>query len=333
VVDELRFAEGTKPSQRFASERGLSLLDIDVSGGQLLLVADDRSTMNQIRLPLESQHQVHIDQDAEDALLVVRRAAFDTIVVDLALRGADGLRLCSRLRSLEETRRTPLLAITRESVRVDQARALEIGISDFVPIPIDQEEFAAIVNGQVRRKRFCDHLRRDVQQSVERAVKDPLTGMHNRRYLDTHLGPLVAQNVVRGRPVSVLILDIDHFKLVNDTYGHDVGDQVLREIADRVASNLRGIELCCRFGGEEFVGAFSGVDTVLAIQVGERLRQRIAAEPVSIATGGEALRVTVSVGVATTLSPDDTAEALLKRADLALYRAKKEGRNRVVAAA
>jgi two-component system cell cycle response regulator len=330
VIDELRF-EGTERKTRFDYEQGVSVLDVDVSGGQVLLVADDRGTMNQIRLPLESQHQVYIDQDAEDALLVVQRAAFDVVVVDLALRSTEGLRLCSRLRSLQEMRRTPLLTITRDGLGLEQVRALEMGVSDFVMLPVHPAELTAIVNAQVRRKRYCDRLRRDVQQSLERAVKDPLTNMHNRRYLETHLAPLVSQNVVRGRPVSLLILDIDHFKLVNDTYGHDVGDLVLREIADRISVNLRGIELCCRFGGEEFVAAFSGVDTAHAVEIGERLCQRIADEPVSIATGEGPLRVTISVGVATTSSSEDTADSLLKRADLALYRAKKEGRNRVVA--
>jgi two-component system cell cycle response regulator len=165
------------------------------------------------------------------------------------------------------------------------------------------------------------------------AVVDPLTGMNNRRYLDGHLRALVSQNVERGRPVSVLIVDIDHFKAVNDNYGHEVGDEVLREVAHRMSASLRGLDLCCRFGGEEFVAAFSAGDTEMALSIAERLRLTIADEPFAISTEKEKeslLAVTISIGIATTSGPDDTAEALLERADLALYRAKREGRNRAV---
>jgi two-component system cell cycle response regulator len=303
-----------------------------MSGGQLIFITDDRSALDQIRIPLAPQYQVHRDGDPEDALLVVKRVEFDVILVDLALRSTDGLRLCSRLRTLEETRRTPLLAVMREDDAVVKLRALEMGVSDFVTLPVHSGELEAIVNAQVRHKRYCNALRRSVQSSLERAVRDPLTGIHNRGYLESHLGPLVSQNVARGRPVSLAILDVDHFKNVNDTYGHDVGDEVLREIARRISSNIRGIELCCRFGGEEFVTAFAGADSATAVSIGERLRRKVCEEPVAITTKKTSIRVTISIGVATASGSADTAETLLKRADLALYRAKDEGRNRVVAA-
>lgn len=157
--------------------------------------------------------------------------------------------------------------------------------------------------------------------------------MNNRRYLDGHLRVLVSQNVERGRPVSVLLVDLDHFKAVNDTHGHEVGDEVLREVAQRMSASLRGLDLCCRFGGEEFVAAFSGGGMEMALSIAERLRLTIADEPFAISTEKDKdslLAVTISIGIATTSGRDDTAEALLKRADLALYRAKSEGRNRVV---
>src|SRR6185295_3644628 len=116
-----------------------------------------------------------------------------------------------------------------------------------------------------------------------KAVVDTLTGMHNRRFLDGHLRALVSKNVERQRPVSVMIVDIDHFKTVNDTYGHEVGDEVLREVAHRMSASLRGLDLCCRFGGEEFVAAFSGGGSEMALPIAERLRQTIADEPVPIA--------------------------------------------------
>jgi two-component system cell cycle response regulator len=127
-------------------------------------------------------------------------------------------------------------------------------------------------------------------------------------------------------------VDVDHFKAVNDNHGPEVGDEVLREIGRRMSASLRGLDLCCRFGGEEFVAAFSGGGSEMALAIAERLRQSIADEPVAIA-GAAPLAVTISIGIASTAGPGDTAEALLKRADGALYQAKAEGRNRVIVAA
>jgi two-component system cell cycle response regulator len=163
---------------------------------------------------------------------------------------------------------------------------------------------------------------------MEMAITDGLTGLHNRRYLERHLATLVQQAAARARPLSLLILDIDHFKTINDGYGHSAGDDVLREFSRRVRKAVRGIDLACRLGGEEFVVAMPDTDSALAVLVGERIRQKIAGEPFQVG-----ITVTVSVGVATLSSPNDTLQALLKRADEALYRAKREGRNRVAAAA
>jgi two-component system cell cycle response regulator len=329
MVDELRKQEQTGHDAGLEDESDASVLDEGSADSRVLVIADDRALADEMRYALSPKHQVHVEKDSEDALLLVRRAELDLIMVDLALEG-DGLRVCSRLRSLEETRRTPLLAIARNHGIEARVRALEIGANGIVTPPVHAGELLARVEAYVRRKRYAEHLRKNLRRSIERAVVDPLTSMHNRGYLQRHLGPLVAQNVERGRPVSLVILDVDHFKQVNDTYGHDVGDEVLREVARRIAASIRGLDLCCRFGGEEFVAAFSGVDPKVAHSIGERLRSKMASEPFPISTERGPLSVTISIGVATS-GPDDTAETLLRRADAALYRAKKEGRNRVVA--
>jgi two-component system cell cycle response regulator len=332
VLDDLRFPEQPGPEMRFEADRGATMLNVDVSDGQLIFITDDRRSLDQIRIPLAPRHQVHVDGDPEDALLVLKRAEFDVVLVDLGLGSTDGLRFCSRLRSLDETRRTPLLAVMHDDNAIVRQRALEMGVSDFVTLPVHTAELDAIVNAQVRHKRYGNALRQSLQRSLERAVRDPLTGIHNRGYLQTHLGPLVSQNVARGRPVSLLLIDVDHFKNVNDTYGHDAGDEVLRAIARRISSNTRDINLRCRFGGEEFVAVFPGIDSVMAVLIGERLRRIVGGEPIAITSEKSPIRATISIGVATS-GPADTAETLLKRADQALYRAKKEGRNRVVASA
>jgi two-component system, cell cycle response regulator len=148
--------------------------------------------------------------------------------------------------------------------------------------------------------------------------------------MESHLKTLVTDSLRSGRTLSMLVADIDHFKLVNDTYGHDVGDAVLREFSTRLKRNTRGIDLACRLGGEEFVIIMPDTDIARAYQVGERLRANVAAENFPV-NPELAIRVTASVGISTLERAEDTPETMFKRADNALYAAKRRGRNRVAA--
>ena len=251
-------------------------------------------------------------------------------MVSLSLADFDPLRLCSQIRSLERTRGLPLLVMAEPEDDARLMRGLDIGINDYLMRPIDRNEMSARVRTQVRKKRYTDRLRDNVQQSIEMAITDALTGLHNRRYMERHLGTLVEQAILRDKPLSVLILDIDHFKAVNDTHGHDVGDEVLREFAARIRKNVRGIDLTCRLGGEEFVVIMPDTDASVASIVAERIRARVAGEPFPIQKGARAIDITVSIGMAQCRPTDNGAEPLVKRADQALYQAKRSGRNRVV---
>ena len=212
-------------------------------------------------------------------------------------------------------------------------RALDLGVNDYIVQPIDRNELQARVRTLIRRKRYSDRLRDNVQLTMEMAITDSLTGLHNRRYLERHLAILVDQATSRGRPLSLLLIDIDHFKRINDTYGHLAGDKVLVEFARRVRAAVRGIDLAGRFGGEEFVVAMPDTDAALGYSVGDRIRTLISAEPFRIAEGSQPIMVTVSVGVSSIEDPSDSPTSLLARADTALYEAKRAGRNRVAAAA
>ena len=136
-------------------------------------------------------------------------------------------------------------------------------------------------------------------------MTDSLTGLHNRRYMETHLATLVEQASARGKPLALLVLDIDHFKSVNDNHGHDARDDVLREFALRVRRSIRGINLACRYGGEEFVVVMPQTDMAVAATVAKRVRRRIAGEPFGIGHQGETLNVTISIGLASLVSPAD----------------------------
>jgi two-component system cell cycle response regulator len=209
-------------------------------------------------------------------------------------------------------------------------RGLEIGVNDYLMRPIDKNELLARARSQVRKRRYTERLRDNVQISIEMAITDALTGLFNRRYMESHLASLLEQASARGKPLAVLVLDIDYFKSINDSHGHDAGDDVLREFALRIKRSIRGIDLACRFGGEEFVVVMPETDIAVAAMVAERLRRRIAAEPFAINAGGNSIPVTISIGIAALRGAEDNAASVLKRADQALYRAKRDGRNRVV---
>jgi two-component system, cell cycle response regulator len=298
--------------------------------GRILLVDDHPRSATRIVEALSKTNDTFVERDPQVALLKLAEHNFDLLIVSLSLANADGLRLCSQVRSLDRTRHLPIIILVEPGDEARLLRGLDMGINDYLMRPIERHEMLARVKTQIKRKRFSDYLRNRLEETVELAITDPLTGLHNRRYMESHMKTLVADAINSGRPLSILITDIDHFKNVNDTQGHDGGDTVLREFSARLRRNTRGIDLACRLGGEEFLIIMPETDIARAYQVGERLRAMVASEPFQIRPDLK-IRVTASVGLATLESLNDTPETVFKRADNALYAAKRRGRNRVAA--
>lgn len=299
-----------------------------------LLVVDDRaSSLERLAKMLSAEHIVEGEADPVQAVARAAGGQYELAVVNLSLQNADPLRFCSQLRDQEPTRQLPIMVIADPDDTPRMMRSLDLGVNDYVLRPVEKHELLLRVRSQVSRKRANDRLMNDVQKTIALAVTDALTGLHNRRYLETHLNTLTRQAREREGDLSVLTLDIDFFKSINDTHGHDVGDEVLKEFARRLKSNIRGLDLACRHGGEEFVLVMPDTDLSVACQVGERIRRLVASEPFRVQNGPEMLTVTVSVGVASYQGEGDTPEEILKRSDEALYSAKREGRNRVVSQA
>jgi two-component system cell cycle response regulator len=248
----------------------------------------------------------------------------------LDIGGEDGLRLCSQFRSQDETRHVPILLVLDETDLAELAKGLDLGVTDYLIKPIDRNELLARARTQIRRRRYHDKLRGLLESSVSMAYTDPLTGVYNRRYMKAHLDRKITEIPESAKPVSVLMCDLDHFKQINDTYGHAAGDEVLKEMAGRVGDNLRDFDMVARYGGEEFVVVMPSTPLSAAQAVAERLCKRIGTEGFAIPGQAEPLRVTTSIGVASTSDPQMEAGGLLAQADAALYRAKHAGRNRVV---
>ncbi len=330
VTDELRMRALTtkeigmqSPEREAVAETGRN--------GRILIVDDRKSSYERIAQTLAAEHTIDIETNPAEAMFHAAEGNYDLMIVSLGLENFDGLRLCSQVRSLERTRGLPILAVAEPDNNQRLVRGLEIGVNDYLIRPIDKNEMLARVRTQIKKKRYTERLRDNVHASIEMAISDGLTGLFNRRYMETHLGALVEQAAARGKPITVLILDIDFFKAINDGHGHDAGDDVLREFALRIRKSIRNIDLACRYGGEEFVVVMPETDMAVATMVAERLRRKVASEPFAIQQGAKQLSVTLSIGIAALAGPEDTAATILKRADTALYRAKRDGRNRVVA--
>jgi len=304
---------------------------------KVLVLEDSAIDLDKITETLaRDRDQVTEAENCAEALELALSQDFELIVISLTLMREDGLRLCSQLRSHERTRQVPVLLLADETDMDRVAKGLELGANDYLIKPIDRNELLARTRTQVRRKRYQDRLRANYEQSLSLALTDSLTALFNRRYLSAHLPRLLDRGNGNNKPVAALLFDIDHFKVVNDTYGHGVGDEVLREVAVRAGRNLRNFDLVARLGGEEFVVVMPDTDMHAAHSVAERLRRRIAEEPFKVSAPIGQITVTISIGVAVSdgrLMEDgkpESGDSLLRRADTALYRAKRAGRNRVV---
>jgi two-component system cell cycle response regulator len=298
--------------------------------GALALVVDDWDFGAQNLQRALSQEGILAERarSAPEALAQNADKRFDLIVISLSMTKDDPLQLASKLRAADRTHDTPLLLIAEPEQRRLILRGFDLGANDWLLRPVDENELRVRARNQIRRKFYQDRLRADLGQALALALTDPLTSLYNRRYLMRHLSGLLSAPL--GNGVAVLMLDVDHFKAVNDRYGHPAGDAALRLIADLLRQRTRVFDSVARFGGEEFVVVMPGASTQEAVLAAERLREAVL--QLRFTPAANVLhRLSVSIGVSVCVSqgPAVSPEALMKAADLALYDAKGRGRNRV----
>jgi two-component system cell cycle response regulator len=261
-----------------------------------------------------------------EAMQLSAAIPFDLIVLSLSLIEEDPLKLASSLRAADATHEIPLLVVAEPEERESILRGFDLGANDWLVLPLDENELRARARNQIRRKYYQDRLRTDFGTVLEMALVDPLTGLYNQRYMMRHLRGLLEGS--HSRDIALLMIDVDHFKKVNDDYGHATGDKALRSVADALRANTRVFDSLARYGGEEFVVVMPGSGADDGAQAAERLREAVEATPFAWEPGGHC-RLTISIGVACSGEQPTTPEALLHAADLALYEAKRAGRNRV----
>jgi two-component system cell cycle response regulator len=261
-----------------------------------------------------------------EAMTLAQSGHCDLIVLSLSMAAGDPLQLVSSLRASDRTHETPLLLIAEPEQRGRILRGFDIGANDWLTLPVDENELRVRARNQIRRKFYQDRLRADLGLALEMALIDPLTGLYNHRYLMRHLRSQLDSG--QPGPLAVMMIDVDHFKLVNDRHGHGAGDRALQAVAAALRANTRAIDIVARYGGEEFVVVMPATDRDNAASAGERLRAAVDAlvfEP----ERGRRCHLTVSIGTACTQPGPCTPESLLLVADRALYDAKRAGRNTV----
>ncbi|MEL7106754.1 MAG: diguanylate cyclase [Pseudomonadota bacterium] len=324
TAEEFGFCEAATPFER---------------PGRIALVARSRTRAMDWRDALVGKTRDRIEVLGENAALATAEnvTAADVYVIDIgADRPDEGFRLLADLRARAETRRASVLAVVQSGDADAAVRALDLGASDLLPDDFEPRELALRVKAQIRRKQEADMLTLAVEDGMRLAATDSLTGLYNRRYAMTHAKRILTQAAAEGRPVALMIGDLDHFKRVNDTLGHAAGDTVLMEVANRLRANLRSPDVLARIGGEEFLIVMSETDIERAAAIAERTCELLATTPIVLEGGTKSISVTMSIGVAAT-DPDDLLggglEALLDKADRALYAAKSAGRNQITVAA
>ena len=286
-----------------------------------LLIIDDSPDALEVakaRLAKESLN-ILCAEGGIPGLEVARREKPDLILLDLEMPDMSGFDVCRALKADAELCMIPVLFLTGSATAEDKVRGLDLGAVDYVTKPFDAFELCARVRAALRTKHLQDLL-------IEHAHIDPLTGLPNRRALLERLQREWARIERHGGRLSFIMADIDHFKRVNDTYGHHIGDKLLQEVARAIARQCRELDLPARYGGEEFGIVVPGEAASGAVCLAERCRQEV--EKVRVTVRNEAIAATVSFGVADATSLS-SSEALVKQADEALYLAKNAGRNQV----
>ena len=289
-----------------------------------LVIDDDRTTHSLVREALVPRiaDEIISARLPGDGIRSALDAQPDLILLDVNMPGMDGFKVCQLLKENEGTRDIPILFLTVDTNVVHLARAFDCGASDYIRKPVNEIELQARVRVALRDQRLVRMLK-------EQARIDALTGLNNRAALDDAIAAAAAAHERTGAPASLLMVDIDHFKGINDSYGHGVGDEVLRAIGQVVRHTCRPYDTPCRFGGDEFAVVFGQVEGDDADAAANRLLAEV--HKIEVAAGDGTLRFTVSAGLVTTIDCDEMFEPadLLKAADAALYSAKAGGRERL----
>jgi two-component system cell cycle response regulator len=304
-----------------------------IAAGELLLVGDEptrKLVVHQISmLAMQAAHA----ESADRAVTIATEKAntLDCVLVDIGLVGLDAWGLLKRLRQDPDTATIPVMVLLgRPPSETDTLRLIEAGVMDHLIKPLSPTLLCAKIRAVSERSRMQRELKNKLKFALEYSALDALTGLYNRRYFERRLREESAHAKRHKRPFSLIMVDLDHFKLVNDTYGHEDGDRVLCHVAELLGGSLREDDIACRVGGEEFVVLLRATPGPAARVVANRLRAAVAGKGIALGSKNDMRHVTLSGGVAAADERNNyDVDNIVDRADKALYRAKRGGRNKV----
>ena len=328
VIDELILRN------KISAELGGSVIDIkdNFSDSKIVLLDDDIIQAKNIKNNLSQiTEQIKVVTKVQELEIPDPNFAPDLIIISCQLENEDPLRTGVLLRSKPIYKNCVLMMLAEEENIPIVIKGIELGVNDYFLYPVDSSELKARVKTQLRRKHFQDNLRTELEQSINLSTKDGLTGVFNRRYFDVHIEQMIQKSSQIGRLLCLMMLDIDHFKEINDTYGHQSGDAVLKTITENLKLSFRITDLIARYGGEEFIVLLPDVGSEDGTMIAEKTRATIENLEFKIPAKTEPIKKTVSIGVAI-YTTGETAADFIAKADKALYEAKKTGRNKVVIA-
>jgi len=288
----------------------------------ILIIDDTEANIETLTALLGEQYDLLISLSGREALALLDEEHVDLVLLDIVLPGMDGFEVCRRIKAEKKTRDIPVIFITVKSDEDSIERAYELGGVDYITKPFRSREVLSRIKKELTLQTMLDEL-------AHLASTDPLTKLYNRRHFSKISQHALALAKREQEALSVIMLDIDRFKRVNDTYGHQAGDEVIMHLAKTIMAHLRQSDFACRFGGEEFVVLLPNTSIDDARYTAEKLRKAVE-ENAAILSNGEAVYYTVSSGVSTVdLKSESLIDSALKRADEALFLAKEHGRNLV----
>ncbi len=325
VIDELKLRNNTN------MELGADIIKMDdhFNDAKILIIDDDI---------VQAKHTISILQNLTKEIICINdigkltempNYVADLVIISCQIENNDPLRISVALRSNDKFHYSAIILLAEEENMPIVIKGMEISVNDYFIYPIEANELIARIKAQFRRKKYQDNLRNSLQNSVNLSIKDGLTGIFNRRYFDAHIKQIIQKSNNEKKQLCLIICDIDKFKLVNDTYGHQAGDIVLKTFADIIAQTFRVTDLVSRYGGEEFTVLLENLNMNEVLKVAERLRSKIEETDFIIDDNGTKIRKTLSMGVAV-YKFNESIEDFIERADKNLYQAKDSGRNKVV---
>ena len=307
-------------------EKNFSEKEIDLPS--ILIVEDNKIDEKLLQRYLQGEpYQIKLAKDGEEAISRAQQERIDVILLDLILPRKNGFEVCRTLKEMKSTQNIQIVAITGLSDLESKLKGIELGVDDYLIKPVNMHVLRTRVKALVKKKALLDKLCDRYEMAVHSAITDKLTGLYNRRYFDYFLELEIKRSSRQQASLALLMIDIDDFKQINDTFGHLFGDTILNQLGELLKTQIRETDMAARYGGEEFAVVMSSTGLEKAVQIGERIRQTIQ----SYSFGDKNFLMTASIGIAMYPSDADSFNQLIEKSDSSLYKAKRTGKDRVVA--